>query len=235
MYTQVLESSLLAGRSTGESRSLCDRFKEVVGTIVVLFDELSISSLAELLTRPTLWVEKCLVNLHSVLNVPEDEITPIRLLHPSLRDFLLSQPKPKDGTFFVKEAQIHAQLVTQCLDIIRKSLSRNICSLPEPGSSPSDARQSMLDAKLPKHVRYACLYWVTHLERASQSTNEDDHLVDEWTNQIREFVFGQFLNWLEIMSLLRNMTQAVLMMTKLASLAQVKLSLVSRSSLDRKC
>ena len=60
MYTQVLESSLLIGCSTGESRSLCNRFKEVVGTIVVLFDKLSISSLAELLTRPTLWIENVL-------------------------------------------------------------------------------------------------------------------------------------------------------------------------------
>ena len=93
----------------------------------------------------------------------------------------------------------------------------------------------MLDAKLPKHVRYACLYWVTHLERASQSTNKDDRLVDQWANQIREFVFEHFLNWLEVMSLLRNMTQAVLMMTKLASLAQVYLSLVSRVSFIRKC
>ena len=221
MYVQVLQSSLVFGRSVSGVQKLCDRFKEVVGTIIVLFDELSIQSLAKLLSRPNSWIGECLVNLHSVLNVPEDVATPIRLLHPSLRDFLLSSPERGNEIFHVQEQQIHARLLTQCLDIFGKSMSRNICSLPAPDSSPLDAKPEVLDAKLPEHVRYACFHWVTHLECASKLTNEDDELGGQYASQIHEFILKHFLNWLEAMSLMGNMTQAVLMMTKLAAMTQV--------------
>lgn len=231
MYTQVLESSLLSSYSAGESRRLCDRFREVVGTIVVLFDELSIHSLAKLLSQNNSWIEGCLVNLHSVLNVPEDTTTPIRLLHPSLRDFLLSQPERGNEKFFVQEAQIHARLVTHCLDIIEKSLKRNICSLPAPDSSPLDAKPEILDARLPKHVRYACLYWLSHLESAKEFEIEDNQLGLFAGGQIHKFTLNHLLNWLEVMSLLGSMTQAVLMMTKLANITQVRLPLIYRFSI----
>lgn len=234
MYEQVLESSLMSGRDAAETAKLCNRFKEVVGTIVVLFDELSVPPLAELLSRRASWVRRCLVNLHSVLNVPDSTSSPIRLLHPSLRDFLLCQHKRESKNFSLEEWRIHAALVAKCLGIIATSLSRNLCSLPTPGSSPNEAKPEILNAKLPKHVQYACLYWVAHLECARRTSNENAQIGFHKGSQVHEFIQKHFINWLEAMSLLGNMTQAVHMMTKLAAMTQVCITFFFSSSIHYK-
>ncbi|KAL8966803.1 MAG: hypothetical protein Q9197_005783 [Variospora fuerteventurae] len=58
MYMQVLSSALLDGRGEKDITRLCDRFKQVVGSIVTLFDELSASALAGLLCSPPQDVDK---------------------------------------------------------------------------------------------------------------------------------------------------------------------------------
>ena len=97
MYMQVLRCSVIEGRPEGEVAKLCDRFKQVVGPIVTLFDELSISAVAKLLSLPVKFVDFALGSLHSVLNVPDDIESPTRLLHPSFHDFLLNETRCGDS------------------------------------------------------------------------------------------------------------------------------------------
>ncbi|KAL8672819.1 MAG: hypothetical protein Q9168_002730 [Polycauliona sp. 1 TL-2023] len=49
MYLQILTSSLIDDRNVEEVTELCERFKLTVGSVVTLFDELSISGLAKVL------------------------------------------------------------------------------------------------------------------------------------------------------------------------------------------
>ncbi|KAK4243004.1 hypothetical protein C7999DRAFT_36676 [Corynascus novoguineensis] len=60
-----------------------------MGAIVVLFDALSPASLAMLLDQSKGTVALPLGNIHSLLDVTEEEDRLIRLLHPSFREFLL--------------------------------------------------------------------------------------------------------------------------------------------------
>ena len=220
MYTHVLESSLIAGRSAPDATKLCDRFREVVGPIVVLYDEFSISSLAQLLSTQASWVANCLNTLHSVLNVPKDSTSPIRLLHPSLRDFLLSKSRCGGKDFFVDEAGVHSALLTRCLEVITVSLKRNMCSLPTPGSSAQDVDQAVLDERLPKHVRYACRYWVDHLKAAGKASLPRVNFYDD--GNIQRFLEKDFLHWLEAMSLMGSMTQAVIIITEITAMIEVR-------------
>ena len=91
-YFPVVER-LWSGLAGSMRQKVIERFKHVVGSIVLLADPLSKASLARLLGTPLIDVEDQLDLLHSVLSVPLDRCSPIRLLHLSFRDFLTDPRK----------------------------------------------------------------------------------------------------------------------------------------------
>ena len=90
IYMQILNHSQ---RKVDKERKkqLSMAFKKIVGTIVILSETLSTAALAKLLAMEKERITIRLRTLRSVLNVPEDTVSPIRLLHPSFRDFLLDK------------------------------------------------------------------------------------------------------------------------------------------------
>ena len=219
MYMQVLRCSLIKGRREGDVAKLCDRFKRIVGSIVVLFNELSVSELAKLLSLPVGKVNVSLGTLHSVLNIPDNLESPIRLLHPSFHDFLLDETRCEDKRFLLEEVLMHGNLVMNCLKTISAALKRNSCRLPTPGSSPQDVQSETLNKQLPKHVQYACQYWVDHLAGTKPDSRAQLGLRDD--GEIHIFFREDFLHWLEAMSLMGKMSQGVLMITRLANMTEV--------------
>lgn len=73
--------------------------RNVVGSIVILLSQLSTHSLSGLLKIPKKDIDQTLEDLHSVLDVPKDQTLPLRLHHPSFRDFLLKNDRCKDPNF----------------------------------------------------------------------------------------------------------------------------------------
>ena len=219
MYMQVLRCSVFEERPEREVAKLCDRFKRVVGPIVTFFDELSISAVAKLLSMPVKSVDVALGSLHSVLNVPDNLESPIRLLHPSFHDFLLNETRCGDKRLFIQEALVHGNLVTSCLGAISAGLRRNICNLPTPGTSPQDIQRDIMYKVLPKHMQYACQYWVDHLAGIKSESGAQLRLRHH--GEVHKFFQKDFLRWLEAMSLMGKMSQGVLMITKLANMNEV--------------
>lgn len=219
MYTQILRSALIKGRGEEDAAKLCERFIQIVGSIVVISDELSISSLSNLLCVPITRVERSLNSLHSLLDIQEDLEIPIRLLHPSFRDFLVDEKRCKDSHFFVEKTVTHGMLAMRCLEVLSVSLKRNICKLPTPGSSPHDVQRDILSEQLPKHVQYACQYWEYHLS-ASSSDFKAQAVADDKC-RVRNFFWKDFLQWLEAMSLMGRMSQAVLIVSRLVNMTEV--------------
>ncbi|KAM0804992.1 hypothetical protein BDR22DRAFT_885082 [Usnea florida] len=218
LYMQVLRSSVIRELPEGEVAKLCDRFKQVVGPIVTLFDELSISAIAKLLSMPVKSVNVALGSLHSVLKIPNNLESPIRLLHPSFHDFLLNEVRCGDKRLFIQEALVHSNLVTNCLGAISAGLRRNLCRLPTPGSPPQDVPREIMHKALPKHIQYACHYWVDHL--AGTKSDSRARLLLH-SGDIHRFFQKDFLHWLEAMSLMGKMPQGVRMVTKLANMNEL--------------
>ncbi|KAL9037961.1 MAG: hypothetical protein Q9180_003421 [Flavoplaca navasiana] len=216
MYLQVLISSLIHGRSEAEMVKLCDRFRQVVGTIVVLFDELSAPELAELLGMSRKAIELSYASLHSVLNIPQDVGSSIRLLHPSFRDFLLDDTRCSDRHLCVNASLKHEELAKYCLKSMSDGLKRNMGHLTTPGSTPEDVDCQILKTQLPKHLQYACQYWVDHLAGISTESEVKRELPNE--KDILVFFRQDFLHWLEAMSLMAKMSQAVVLITRLEDL-----------------
>ena len=213
MYVQILKSSVIGECSGKEKSILSQRFRDTVGLIVVLFDSLSSVALTGLLPNLSEVIDITLESLKSIINVPEDHSSPIRLLHPSFRDFLLDRNRCSDGSFWIDEGKSHYDIAQQCLDVMSKTLKRNICHLKTPGTLRSHIESTIVDRYLPPHVQYACQYWVGHLQKGSL------HLHN--STQVYDFLQDHFLHWLEALSLIGKIAEAVLMIKTLSSIPAV--------------
>ena len=213
MYVQILKSSII-GECSGKEKSILSRhFRDTVGPIVILFDSLSSVALTELLPNPSEVIRITLESLKSIINVPEDQSSPIRLLHPSFRDFLLDRNRCSDGSFWIDEGKTHHDIAQQCLDIMSKTLKRNICYLKTPGTLRSQIENTIVDRYLPPHIQYACQYWVSHLQKGSPNLHN--------STQVYEFLQDHFLHWLEALSLIGKIAEAVLTIKMLGSIPAV--------------
>ena len=219
MYSEVLRCALTKDQREEDAVRLCDRFKQVVGSIVTLSDTLSVSALAKLLNIPVKNVELVLGSLHSILDIPNNPKTPIRLLHPSFHDFVSNEARCEDSRFFIEKASIHSKLLISCLKVMSAKLRRNVCNLHMPGSSPHEVQRETLFHHLPRHVQYACQYWVEHL--AGTGSEQWSHLGLCDGGIIHEFFQRYYLYWLEAMSLLGKMSDAVLMVAKVGGMLKV--------------
>jgi hypothetical protein len=90
-----------------ERRRFYGMLRQILGSIVVLSSPLLVKSLSNLLHATKQQVNQTLKSLHAILDIPEDEDRPLRLHHPSFRDFLLNEDRCKDPNFWVDEKQVH--------------------------------------------------------------------------------------------------------------------------------
>ncbi|TEB05159.1 hypothetical protein FA13DRAFT_1264061 [Coprinellus micaceus] len=73
-------------------------FSEIITTIALAFEPLSITQIAELLDIKTFKVTNVLINLHAIMQIPGDDRSPVTLWHTSLRNFLCTEGR--SGPFF---------------------------------------------------------------------------------------------------------------------------------------
>ena len=191
-------------------------FREVVGSIVVLEIPLSIASLVHLLNIPKEDISCRLDLLHSVLDIPVDEDMPVRLLHLSFRNFLLDTQKRGKSPFWVDEREAHTRLASKCLQLLSSpdGLRQNICNLKSPGILRSEVNDQRIGNALSPEVRYACRYWVYHLEQSGGRICDGD-LVDA-------FLQKYFLYWLEARSLMGKVSKSIHMINRLQKFTEGK-------------
>lgn len=222
MYAQVLTHSV-AGDSKGEEREeLIEQFKQIVGSIAILFQPLSAAALAKLLQMESEEKETMdlrLDELHSVLDVPESQDSPIRLLHTSFRDFLLDEQRTLGAQFRINKTQTHRDLVDSCLKTMSNALTRDICGLKMPGTVAEDVNLGKIQEFIPAELQYACKYWVWHLESSVKYSEKgvEYRLLDK----VYTFLKDHLLNWFEALSLLGKMYESIRMLSALCILVQV--------------
>jgi hypothetical protein len=124
-------------------------FEQVIGTIMLVTQPLSIKYLGFLLQVESGHVLLALLGIQSVLVVPEDNDQPVRLVHTSLREFLVTSSRSRE--WYIHPPAHHLRITINCL--------KAIVVEPENGISHVGFRE------------YACLNWCHHLE---QSLKEND-------------------------------------------------------------
>ncbi|KAF8536545.1 hypothetical protein BDD12DRAFT_889903 [Trichophaea hybrida] len=164
MYTRILTHSIKLGdQYLHDKERLSAEFRRIVGSIIILFDTLPVDMLARLLDITERTVRVRLRCLHSVLDVPDRQGPefPVRLLHPSFRDFLLRNERCLDHHIWIDEEKAHGDLFVSCLKLMSNHLKRDMCNLRLPGALISELEDGVVENRVPLDVQYACSYWVT--------------------------------------------------------------------------
>jgi len=213
IYTTLLQHSVLGKRDDEqECEQLAGRFRQVVGSIVVMFNTMPARNLAQLLQIPPKMVSRTLDSLRSVLHVPEDESQPVRPFHLSFRDFLLDSQRCSDSRFQIDEKERHTSLFRKCMSHISE-LEENMCDLWGPGVLITEIPNDTIQKSIPPHVQYACRYWFDHWRLGNP--------VEEDIKTIREFLEQHFLHWLEGLSLIGEVSNGVHMIIALEKILSV--------------
>ena len=212
IYTTVLKHSIPA-KCTGRVREeLLDIVKKILGSIVVLLSPLSIHSLRRLLDLQREDVDDSLDSLHAILDIPKDQSRLLRLHHPSFRDFLLNKNRCNDSDFWVDETRAHQRLASSCIQLLSTSLKEDICGVTTLGILVAD-ESSRVEQCLPLEVQYACLHWVQHLQRSGDQLRDND--------DVDQFLRNHFLHWLEALSWMQKISEGILEIISLESIASV--------------
>lgn len=215
IYMTVLKNSLSPDYTDKEKEDLCSMLKYILGSLVTLFSPLSAWSLSKLLDVPKGDVDQTLDDLHAILDIPKDQTGPLRLHHPSFRDFLLDKDRCSDSDFQVDEKQANRTLTDYCIRVMSTSLKQDICGVGTPGVLLTDVGNGRAEQCLSPEVQYACLYWVQHFQKSGDQLHDDD--------QVHEFLQVHLLHWLEAMSWMRKISEGILAISSLESLALVRL------------
>jgi hypothetical protein len=213
-YLPVLER-LEADLTARQKQTLAEQFHLIVGSIITLEEPLSTKDLARILTMPKEEIDGLLDSLHSVLDIPQNSDLPVRLLHLSFRDFLVDPSQSSTTIFAVNEKIIHETLAIKCLELIdsSKSLRRDLCDLYDEGTLRSNISEEHIQSCISPALRYACRYWIDHLRQSGKALQHEQHVF--------AFLKTHLLHWLEVMSLLERMTEAIAMVLSLQSMLNV--------------
>ncbi|KAL3608845.1 hypothetical protein FPOAC2_03856 [Fusarium poae] len=190
----------------------------VFGFLVIFLEPVSISSLKVFLPQISKSLDKLLSKVRAIVVVPPDERSPLKLIHLSFRDFILSKKRSKRLKFHVDENEIHELVLTRCLDIMSSELRQDICNLVRPGTLDSEIPPDTLEAGIPQHLRYTCKYWVNHLSNLGRERQRDVWLLKG--GKIHGFLQQHFLHWLEVMSLIHEGPAAILIVNQLQTLSE---------------
>lgn len=194
-YIPVL-NQLNVSKSKSDSEQLLKEFRDIVGVIVLLAAPLSIIAVAELTEIPIEIITNRLNRFHSVLNIPSESDKPVRILHLSFQDFLVNTT----SVFHVDEAETHYKIALHCFRVMDDRLKRNICGLSSCGAQKVNIDSHTVDQHIPASLQYSCRYWVYHVQQSRCRPSEFPVL---------RFLKTNFLHWLEALSLIGVLYEAV--------------------------
>ncbi|KAJ5349807.1 hypothetical protein N7541_007534 [Penicillium brevicompactum] len=204
MYTIVLEYSSVSvteGLNPDEAEKVHQLCQRVIGAIIVVFDTMSSESLAMLLGVKRESIIEALSALHSVIDVPESYSEPIRILHPSFREFLLNPNRCTDIFYSILVSDAHCDLLTRCFAILMSQLKRNMLEISKPGAKVRDISMDRIDAGISMELQYSSMYWWSHFKNSVDHSRKDLLLL--------EFLEDKYLSWLECLAWLGKLGHAI--------------------------
>jgi hypothetical protein len=209
-HLDALYTHLLFTCSDGEKEETKHSSK-LLGTVVLLNTHPTPALLASLLQ---LSLEEVVAPLQSFVDArlltsddPLDSVTEkttLRACHDSLYGFIGDPLHCRVAQYLVLPASAHEALLYRCLSPLNKHLCQDICEIRIPGTANADI--SDLPARIaryvPEAVHYACVSWPVHLNASgSVSVSVSAALLEFCTNHL--------LHWLEVLSLLGEISTAV--------------------------
>jgi hypothetical protein len=221
IYITVLRHSTPTKFSGKEEEEFYNKLRYMLGSIVVLLSPLSTHSLSTLLHISEDDIDETLEDLHAILDIPKDQIRPLLLHHPSFRDFLLNKDRCNDPKFWVDERRAHQTLTDDCIRLMSNSLKQDVCRQGAAGTLVADVGSSQIEQCLPPEVRYACLYWIQHLQKSGTQLCDYD--------EVYQFLQVYLLYWLEALGWIGKASEGILAISSLEAQIPVSIYRIARN------
>jgi len=201
LYTSILQGAF--GDDDVEDQA---KIRSVLGIVVLAANPLSPFTIATLLRVNAKSVHRLLSSVKSLLILHENVDHPVRFFHKSFPDFVTDRTRCTDERFHISPPDHHLQLLMDCLEIMNRTLEKNMCRLPDgvANSDVSDLKERA-DRYINPALQYACMSWHTHL--ADADTTPAHALAT--TPALHQFLGEKFLFWLEVLSILGAVRNAV--------------------------
>lgn len=94
-------------------------------------------------------------------------------------------------------------LSRHCLRVLSapEGLRENICDLDHPGQPRREVESVTIVSRLTPTLQYACRYWVYHIQHSSNNIED--------LGEVHTFLRKHFLHWLEALSLMDQLSEAI--------------------------
>lgn len=232
IYLPVLQQAIAGPDKRAVERKAAS-FREVIGSLVLLYDPLSATALSSLLNVSIGNVGAFIPPLKSVLNVAEtvdgmiDPLGTIKIFHLSFRDFLLDPDLVEDDgrkQFWIDEALVHGRLKDHCLRLLSNgALREDVCYVGAPGTLRASIDRTEVASHLPEGIAYACCYWVQHASSGGGTVNDQDI--------VYHFLKEHMLHWIEALSWLGKASDVIHKLATLRSIVDVSHNQSSNSAI----
>jgi hypothetical protein len=213
LYSDVLRSATEEVPGYADTE-LCRRVGNLLRTVVLLEEPVSIRALAHLMGivefDDILQMDNDVRSLGSVLLISDDSASDLErfsetvsTFHPSFRDFLGDPRRCSDEDFLVRPAEHQCELVLRCLQLLNQHLQQDMCGIRSPGLANvgiQDLRERLV-VSVPEAVRYACRFWQVHLVAGGA-------LAESVSAALFKLCTNHLLHWLELLSLLGELSSA---------------------------
>jgi hypothetical protein len=145
-------------------------------------------------------------------------------IHLSAKDYFTSSRGQEvlDG----EVVEQHRQMSYRLLDAMHSTLQKDMCSLQKPGTPIHEALDRVKRSNIPL-IAYACEHWAEHLEACAEDCSSN--IISD-NSDVHVFLQKHLLHWLEAMSLLQKVPEAVAALQKLHLLLSVSNDLIRRTN-----
>ena len=200
LYMSILQEAFGSDHPESERDATT---RSILGALTLTTNPLSPSAIASLLAISPTRVIRQLSSMQSLL-ILHDADRPVRPFHKSFPDFIVDEARCTNERFRVSPPSHHLHLLVKCLELVIQKLEKNMCKLPD---AVTNSEVDDLEKKVGKFVdpalRYACKSWHKHLvgERVAPTS--------AITSTLHRFLENKFLFWLEVLSVIGAVREAV--------------------------
>jgi hypothetical protein len=213
MYITILQGCATPAWSIREKLDFYNKLRYVLGSTVTLLSPLPIAPLSRLLHVTETTAVQTFKDLHAILDIPKEATAPLRLHHPSFREFLSNKDRCSHSNFWVDEKLAHQRLANNCIRAMSSSLKQDICRMGAPGALTAELDRTQLEQYLSLELQYACNYWIQHLARSGAQLRDGNH--------VHSFLQEHCLHWLEALGWMGKVSEGLHAISSLMSMTGV--------------
>ncbi|KAG9121575.1 POC1 centriolar protein A, partial [Ceratobasidium sp. 392] len=170
-------------------------YRRVMGTAIATKTPLTIHAMKQLYHGKPLASDFTLQKLNPLLTgmrAADHETQPVRVLHQSLRDFLVVQATSSstETGYKIVEQEWSQELALLCLELLNRDLKPDTPGTGFLTEGEESAAGVPACDVIPEALRYACLHWQNHLCDAKLSKQVEDALT--------QFMGHRLVQWMEV-------------------------------------